>query len=659
LSPAWTAESGQASAQFGISVAPAGDTNGDGYADVIVGANAYNNGQSFEGRAFVYLGSASGLGLSPAWTAESDQEFSAFGISVATAGDVNGDGYADVIVGAYFYANGQVNEGRAFVYPGSASGLALSPAWTAESDQASGLFGVSVATAGDVNGDGYADLIVGAYAYDNGQANEGRAFLYYGNASRGLSLRPQQRRSDDSAPISPQGSSDSADSFRLSALGRTPFGRGLVKLEWEVKPLGSRLDGTGTQVSAGWLDTGTGGASLDELAGGLSSGTLYHWRLRLRYHPATMPFQRHSRWFTVPWNGWQEGDLRTPRVADLAVAQTEGADPILLGGGDLTYIVSVSNAGPNEVVVTLRDTLPAEPAFVSASPSQGTCVPPAGGVVRCDLGLVAAGGGASVTVTVTPASPGSYVNTGAASFTFPGNDIDPDPADNVASEATTVLPASPGDRVWEDTDGDGVQDPGEAGLADVLVALYDGAGQVLDATVTDASGAYGFPSQTFGATYRVRFVPPTGYVLTAKDQGADDTLDSDPDPLSQFTPPFVLVSPQDPSRWDAGMIPACIQPDEPVFIFMVTLSTDGNNFPILHFGDPNQPSQVTGYNVYRSSDASLPPAQWPLVASDVIDVDEMSPNNQWVDTSGDVSPSGAWFYQVNAFNHRCPAEGPR
>ena len=123
------------------------------------------------------------LMTSPSWTAESDQANAWFGQSVATAGDVNGDGYSDVIVGAYLYDNGEVDEGRALVYLGSASGLATSPAWTAESNQANAELGSSVAAAGDVNGDGYGDVIVGAYRYDNGETDEGRAFVYLGSAS--------------------------------------------------------------------------------------------------------------------------------------------------------------------------------------------------------------------------------------------------------------------------------------------------------------------------------------------------------------------------------------------------------------------------------------------------------------------------------------------
>ncbi|MDO9042258.1 MAG: integrin alpha, partial [Desulfocapsaceae bacterium] len=180
---AWTAESDQVSANFGGSVSTAGDVNGDGYSDVIVGASGYDSGQSNEGRTFVYHGSATGLATTAAWTAESDQAEAYFGWSVSTAGDVNGDGYSDVIVGARGYSNGEANEGRAFVYHGSATGLSPTAAWTAESDQAYASFGSSVSTAGDVNGDGYSDIIVGAYAYDYSLTDEGRAFVYHGSAT--------------------------------------------------------------------------------------------------------------------------------------------------------------------------------------------------------------------------------------------------------------------------------------------------------------------------------------------------------------------------------------------------------------------------------------------------------------------------------------------
>ena len=101
------------------------------------------------------------------------------GISVASAGDVNGDGYADVIVGAHLYDAGQTDEGAAFVFLGSRlRHRRWRPRRTAhaqlESDQVDADMGWSVASAGDVNGDGYADVIVGAPVYDAGQTDEGR-----------------------------------------------------------------------------------------------------------------------------------------------------------------------------------------------------------------------------------------------------------------------------------------------------------------------------------------------------------------------------------------------------------------------------------------------------------------------------------------------------
>ena len=199
LSAAWTAEGNQSGVHFGSSVGTAGDVNGDGFSDVIIGAPYYDNGEQNEGRAFVYHGSASGLGPSPAWTAEGDQDYADFGISVGTAGDVNGDGFSDVIVGAPSYSNDQANEGRAFVYHGSASGLSGSPAWTAESNQSQAYFGASVGTAGDVNGDGFSDVIVGAPYYDDVDLDaEGRAVVYHGSAS-GLGLSPAWAAEGDQA----------------------------------------------------------------------------------------------------------------------------------------------------------------------------------------------------------------------------------------------------------------------------------------------------------------------------------------------------------------------------------------------------------------------------------------------------------------------------
>jgi len=184
-------ESDQPGALFGFSVAGAGDVNGDGYDDVIVGAWRYDAGEVGEGAAFVFHGSATGIADATPATAntriESDQAGAELGENVGGAGDVNGDGYDDVIVGAYHYDAGETGEGAAFVFYGSATGIADGTPATAqtrlESDQAGAEMGVNVGGAGDVNGDGYDDVIVGAWHYDAGETDEGAAFIFHGSAA--------------------------------------------------------------------------------------------------------------------------------------------------------------------------------------------------------------------------------------------------------------------------------------------------------------------------------------------------------------------------------------------------------------------------------------------------------------------------------------------
>ncbi|MDM7916400.1 MAG: integrin alpha, partial [Candidatus Eisenbacteria bacterium] len=187
-SPAWQVEGEQAAAQFGFQCATAGDVNGDGYSDVVVSSPYFDAGEEREGRIFLFLGSPDGLATIPSWTAESNQIAAELGQTLGTAGDVNGDGYDDIVAGTWLYDDGNNDTvGAVFLYLGSPSGPGASPDWTALGSDDGAALGLSLSTAGDVNADGFSDLVVGALHY--GGQNLGFALVYHGSAS-GLGATP-------------------------------------------------------------------------------------------------------------------------------------------------------------------------------------------------------------------------------------------------------------------------------------------------------------------------------------------------------------------------------------------------------------------------------------------------------------------------------------
>ncbi len=173
----------QAGSSFGFAVSTAGDLNGSGFSDVIVGAPDFTNGQVGEGAAYAYHGSDSGLVAVAAWRSESNNNGARFGASVAGVGDVNGDGYFDAVVGAPNWSSGLADRGAAFYFRGTSSGLFSSASSIIQGNLANQQFGYSVTEGGDLNGDGYADFVVGSPFYTNPQTNEGRAWVYIGTAA--------------------------------------------------------------------------------------------------------------------------------------------------------------------------------------------------------------------------------------------------------------------------------------------------------------------------------------------------------------------------------------------------------------------------------------------------------------------------------------------
>src|SRR5205807_301669 len=101
-----------------------------------------------------------------------------------------------------------------------------------------------------------------------------------------------------------------------------------------------------------------------------------------------------------------------------------------------------------------------------------------------------------------------------------------------------------GDFVWNDTNGNGIQEVSEPGIPGVTVNLYDCTTNTKVATrTTDANGLYLF-SGLIPGTYHVEFVTPNGYVITAQDVGGNDTLDSDANPVTGNTICFTLTGGQ-------------------------------------------------------------------------------------------------------------------
>jgi hypothetical protein len=201
---------------FGRWVRTAGDVNGDGYTDLLVGAEA---ALSSNGEVAVYLGSATGLAASPAVTLSGSDTNGSFGWSVDGAGDVNADGFSDVIVGA---PHANTSTGIAYAFMGSGTGLSMTSTTSLSGPSGSnGQFGSPVAGAGDVNGDGFADVLIGAQYV---ASNAGAMFLYPGGAS-GLSSTPTPRVDGLDGGNSYFGCSLASATGVATPHGRDPSGR--------------------------------------------------------------------------------------------------------------------------------------------------------------------------------------------------------------------------------------------------------------------------------------------------------------------------------------------------------------------------------------------------------------------------------------------------
>ena len=201
---------GEAAVDYlGYSVSSAGDVNGDGFDDLIVGApgpfpSPPEDGYATSGSSYVVFGQASGFSATMNLSSldgsngfrldgEMSRGYSGSPVRVSTAGDVNGDGFDDVIVGTGYYAAlNRYNSSSSYVVFGQASGFSAamdlssldgSNGFRLDGVAASDFSGISVSTAGDVNRDGFDDLIVGAGGADPNGGFSGSSYVVFGKAS--------------------------------------------------------------------------------------------------------------------------------------------------------------------------------------------------------------------------------------------------------------------------------------------------------------------------------------------------------------------------------------------------------------------------------------------------------------------------------------------
>ena len=363
----------------GWSVASAGDVNGDGIDDLIIGAWGAGPNGSYSGASYVVFGRTTGFAANlelasldgtTGFKISGETASGYSGYSVASAGDVNGDGVDDLIIGAWRVDLNGISSGASYVVFGRTTGFAANlelstldgtTGFQINGEAAGDYSGRPVASAGDVNGDGIDDLIIGAHAADPNGARSGASYVVFGRTT------------------------GFAANLELSSLdGTTGF---QINGEATVDRSGFSVASAGDLNGDGVGDLIIGAYGADP--NGLSSGTSYVVFGSTTGFAANLELSTLDGTTGFQINGEATGDYSGRSVASVGDVNGDGVDDLIIGASGADP--SGSSSGASYVVFGRTTGFAADLELASLDGTNGFKINGEGSGDRVGISVASAG----------------------------------------------------------------------------------------------------------------------------------------------------------------------------------------------------------------------------------------------------------------------------
>ena len=519
---------------LGTSIDSAGDVNGDGFDDLILSTWHANEEGTQTGETYLIYGSSDWTGthnLSEMIDGSIDgavfygvYENDQSGYSVSGIGDVNGDGYDDLLIGAPMVDhNGEIDTGAAYLVLGQAQNLngqfSLAdisagelPGYLFHGLTAGDHLGMSVTALGDINGDGFADFMIGAPGTTvNGMASAGQAYLIYG-----------------------------VEDFNPAHLS-------LGNYVWED------TNGNGIQDEN---EPGIAGVIINLLDSDQNVIATKLSNSRGGYTFTGLPDGEYAVEFVLP-DGYVfstpgMGEDRT--IDSDANTSTGRSDWIQITADQANIDI---DAGMQRLVTVsgiVYDTdHPGTPIVIAVTSDSGTAYTQSISANSTFEITIPTGAAPASVIAFADTNQNGLLDDGEAQSTtqITLSDLTQGVVDQVLIIGTPLLSSISG-LVWNDANLNGRLFDTESGLAGITVNLLDGQGTIIRSVLTDILGHYQFNDIAAG-DYQVQVIRPTGFILSAVNQGSDDSIDSDFDPATGVSDWIHLAITQTQSDVDSGM----------------------------------------------------------------------------------------------------------